>query len=80
MLKSLKQLTHDIRTYVWGVTTNHPSHKDTKIGIIWPIEIRRRGALYGICFQVWLCWPQAHVLNDCAMEADYITSRRGSHA
>ena len=77
--KSLKQLTHDIRTYVWGVITNHPSIRDTKIGFIWPIEIRRKRSTYGLRFEVSLCWPQAHVLNALEMESDYLMSKGGTN-
>ncbi|ESA37847.1 hypothetical protein N836_35090 [Leptolyngbya sp. Heron Island J] len=68
----LKSLIHDLRTYVWGVTTNHPCWRETKFGWIWPIEVQRRKSAYGYSFQIWFCWPQVHVLNPFELEADYL--------
>lgn len=74
--KSLRSLTHDVLVYGWGVFTNHPNYKETEFGIIWPIEIHRKSCLYGLRFEVSLCWPQCHVLNALEMEADYLNRRQ----
>ena len=70
--QSITQLTHDLRTYAWGVITDHPCWRDTQIGIVWPLQIRKLNAPYGCIFQIGFYQPKLQVLNAYEMELDYL--------
>ena len=72
MTKHLCNLVHDFRCFLWGRLTNHPSWRETRLGWVWPIEVHRCNSVYGYSFQVWLSWPQVHILNAFDLEADYM--------
>lgn len=66
----MRNILHDISVAWWAYRSQHHNYKEFRIGIIWPISVRRAQRLE-IAWTVALHRPAVFILNDLAVERDY---------
>ena len=75
----MHHIVHDASVALWALRTNHCDRKDFRLGVSWPVSIRRAKPTYNGEWIVKFRRPQIHLLNAYSVELDYLLSRSGDH-
>lgn len=66
----MSNILHDISVAWWAYRHQHRYHKEFRIGVIWPISIKRLRQLE-LSWKITLHRPALFILNDPQVEQDY---------
>ena len=71
----MHHIVHDASVALWALRTNHCDRKDFRLGVSWPVSIRRAKPTYNGEWIFRFRRPQIHLLNAYSVELDYLLAR-----